>query len=91
MTWIETTQRFLAKNLSRWSAEFSALIAVAMTLLSLGLIDIWVVKIILTVSIFLFFAGMSHKFIVSVYKQHVLFMKEIKECASEVKKDEPNS
>lgn len=91
MTWIETTQRFLAKNLSRWSTEFSALIAVAMTLLSLGLIDIWVVKIILTVSIFLFFAGMTHKFIVSVYKHHVLFMKEVKECESEAKTNESNS
>ena len=75
---IKTVGTFLSKNLSRWSTEFSMLITVIITLLSIGLIDIWVVKTILTIALFLFFAGMSHKFILAMYKQQVNFMTELK-------------
>lgn len=78
MAWIEKSYEFISRVFSRWSAELSALITVALTLMALGLIDIWVIKMILTIAIFLFFAGVVHKFILSVYKQHIDTMKEIK-------------
>lgn len=80
MTTIFTIYEQLAKRLSYWSMEFSALIGVALCLLSLELLDLWVIKTILTICMFLFLAGMSHKFILTVYKQHLEMMKRIKEC-----------
>jgi len=79
MATILTVYQFLAKRLSYWSMEFSAIIGVCYCLLSLGLIDLWVIKTILSISMFLFFGGMTHKFILTVYKQHIEVMKCIKE------------
>lgn len=80
MAWIESTYEFVCKVFSRWSAELSALITVSITLMSLGLLDIWVIKLILTISIFLFFGGVVHKFCLAVYKQHIDTIKEINKC-----------
>lgn len=80
MTWLETSYEFISKVFSRWSAEFSALLTVAFCLLSLNLIDIWVIKLMLTIAMVLFFCGVVHKFILAVYKQHIITLKEIKKC-----------
>lgn len=72
--------RYITKMLSRWSVEFSMLLSVAFLLLELGLIDVWVIKTILSIAIFLFFGGFSHKLILAMYKDHLKVMKEIKEC-----------
>lgn len=80
MVWIEKTYLFLTTVFSKWSAELSALITLTLTLLTLGLIDIWVIKLMFTISVFLFFGGVVHKFILAVYKQHLDTMKQIKEC-----------
>ncbi len=79
MATIFTVYEFLAKRLSYWSAEFTALIGVCVCLMSLGLLDLWVIKTILTICVFLFLGGMAHKFILTVYSQHIKLMKEIKE------------
>ncbi len=81
MATIYTVYGFVAKRLSYWSMEFSALITVSFALLSLGLLDIWVIKTILTISMFLFFAGVVHKFILAVYKQQIDVMNKIKICS----------
>ena len=90
MSWTQSVNKFLAKNLSRWSTEFTALLTVSFSLLSLGLLDLWVIKTMLTIAMFLFFAGMTHKFILSMYKQH----KEFLECLKDIKElegtNEPN-
>lgn len=79
MATIYTVYEFLAKRLSYWSMEFSSLIGVCFCLMSLGLLDLWVIKTILTICMFLFLAGMSHKFVMTVYKEHLAIMKCIKE------------
>lgn len=75
---IKSLGEWLSKTLSRWSVEFSMLISVILTLLSLGLIDLWVVKTILTIALFLFFAGMSHNLVLAVYKKQIDFMNDVK-------------
>ena len=79
MATIFTIYEQLAKRLSYWSMEFSALIGVCFCLLNLGLLDMWVIKTILTISMFLFFIGMAHKFVLTVYKEHIKLVREIKE------------
>ena len=89
MSWtVKSVGSFLSKNLSRWSTEFSMLITVTITLLSIGLIDIWVVKTMLTIALFLFFAGMSHKFILAMIKQQTDFMRELNKEKEPEKKEE---
>lgn len=90
MATIYTIYEFVSKRLSYWSAEFTALLSVCFALMSLGILDLWVIKTILTISMFLFFGGMSHKFIMTVYKEHIKVMKCIKEN-KEVKNDGNNS
>ena len=70
----------ISKVFSKWSAEFSALITVCFALMSFGLIPKWVVETILTVAMFLFFAGMTHKLILKCYEDHIKTMKAIKKC-----------
>lgn len=83
MATILTVYQFLAKRLSYWSMEFSALISVSFCLMTLGLIDLWVIKTILTISMFLFLGGMTHKFILTVYGQHLDMMRKFKEIEVE--------
>lgn len=80
MSWYDKVYVFLTAVMSKWSAELSALMTLAITLLSLELIDLWVIKLLFTICIFLFFGGVIHKFILAVYKQHILTLKEIKKC-----------
>jgi uncharacterized Tic20 family protein len=82
---MENTNKFISKFLSKWSVEFSCLLSVLFSLSSLNLIDNLVIEIILTVSMIMFFIGILDKFILSVYKQHLGIIKDIKEY-KEVKK-----
>ena len=83
MATILSVYQFLAKRLSYWSMEFSSLIGVCFCLMSLGLLDLWVIKTILTISMFLFLGGMTHKFLLTVYSQHLEMLKRIKEAEVE--------
>lgn len=68
----------ISKVFSKWSAEFSALITVCFALMSFGLISKWVVETILTIAMFLFFAGMTHKLILKCYQDHIETLAKIK-------------
>ena len=72
----------ISKVFSKWSAEFSALLTVCFALMSLGLLPKWVVEAILTMAMFLFFGGMTHKLILKCYEDHIKTMENIKKCKS---------
>ncbi|MFX0024434.1 MAG: hypothetical protein ACFE9S_19100 [Candidatus Hermodarchaeota archaeon] len=77
MSFLGKVQEIATKVFSKWSAEFSALITAAIALVSLGLLDLIVIKVLLTIAVFVFFIGIVHKIGLSMYKQHIEFMREI--------------
>ena len=78
-----TVSKWISKKMSYWSAEFSALLTVSFALMSFGLLPMWVIETILTIAMFLFFAGMSHKFILKCYEEHIKTLKRIEKCKGE--------
>ena len=69
---------FVAKAFAQWSAEFSALLGIVFTLLSMDLLPKPFVVVLLMFFVCLFSFGIAYKFGFAIYKDYKLQMIEIK-------------
>lgn len=77
----------LIKIFSKFSIEFSLFLSIIFTLLGMGFIDLWLVKILLGVAVIVFFCALMGKFGIEVYKKYYISFIELDKCAKNAKKE----
>lgn len=77
---------YMSKLFNNVGTEFSILLTVAFSLLAFGFISPIVIEIILTISLFVFFAFLILKFVIYGYKESMIGIAKANNCANHYRK-----